>query len=261
MITKVFYVISSLVIGVVLLLFGLWYIAIPEKFIEAQLKSLLPLPYRMEFARLNKGVFFYMDFEIISLYKDKEKLLVIERLKASVKPSELIFGNVKVYLNGDLAGGNVFSTIVPKDNIYLAFNQINLNQIGYLKKVGINGEGVLNGVFEYSKNTGNLKFTIEPFMYEDYFKGSTYLPLKYFKGVRGALSVVGFKGINITSLTAYGEGIFVRVKGEADFNHVDLTVELTSEANFPDKDKLLLLKNYETSPGHYLIKFKKQLHL
>lgn len=266
-ILKPFCFFITLALAIVLFVFGIWYIAIPETFIIEKIHNSIHKPYRVEFKDFKKGLFFKVTANNVKLFKTETELVSIDSLTVGFKPLSLVEKKVKIFVEGIIYGGYfrvmavLYNFSTKNYELNGLFKQIAIENIGYLKDLDVKGSGLLSGAFDYKHPAANgqVWFEISPFSFHDYSKGRVYLPLQYFSKIQGAVDIVDNNKLSIKSLTASGDGVFARLKGNATFNELRLTIELMPEENFKGKDKLLLLKHYEKSPGYYLININQRL--
>ncbi|MBF0608148.1 MAG: type II secretion system protein GspN [Candidatus Magnetobacterium sp. LHC-1] len=260
---KVFIGIAIVSVTLAAILFGIWTIAIPDELIVNWLKTSVERPLVLEVNGFRKdGLFAVKIKEIRLILLKNSDILVLQDCTIRVNPVFLPFNTVKVSFNAGLSGGHIKGSGTIKDgladitgNMY----DIELSGINYLKKFSLKGHGTLSGDFTFYKDTGELSFKIMDFAFNDIYNHGIYLPLKYFEAING-LFVLKNSQLTAESVTLSGKGIYARIKGKIAKGTSNIKVDIMPEDNFPDRDKLALIKNYEVSPGVYSIEIKKWLY-
>jgi hypothetical protein len=79
-----------------------------------------------------------------------------------------------------------------------------------------------------------------------------------FRKVQGLITLSG-NSVTINSLSLDGDRAYARAKGNIINGSADMTFELMPEFRKLEDFEKLLIKKYESSPGHYVIPFKGRL--
>ncbi|MBF0537993.1 MAG: type II secretion system protein GspN [Nitrospirae bacterium] len=261
--TKSFIAIVVLLVTITAVSLGAWLIAIPEDLIVSWIKNSVEKPLVIEINDLRKETLFNVKIKDIRLLLSKNnELIILNDCTIKINPVFLLSNTVKVYFKAGLSGGYIKgSGIIRKDLVSISGNMdnIELSGLNYLKRYSLKGHGIFSGTFTYDKDTGELAFKIRDFTFSDLYSHGIYLPLKYFNEINGLLFLKK-EQLTAESVTFSGKGIYARIKGRLVKGSGDIKIDIMPEDNFPDKDRLALIKNYEVSPGVYSIEIKKWLY-
>ncbi|MBF0565650.1 MAG: type II secretion system protein GspN [Nitrospirae bacterium] len=258
---KVLFTLTVIFVLTIALAFGAWMIAIPGSFIKGKIESSVKKPYKIEARDIKKGIFFNVTIGSIKVSKGSGELLTLTDTYVSFEPSSLLFRKLKLLLKTTLNGGVINGEVVAEKGEASGggnFSDIDVGAFSYLRRLGIRGDGTLSGTFTLEGKGGQVVFSVTDFKFQDIYSHGIYVPLKYFNELKGAIRVENGV-LEMKSVTATGKGIFARVKGKVENAFSDITIELMPEEDFPDKDKLAFLRQYEVSPGAYVITVKKRL--
>ncbi|MBF0317803.1 MAG: type II secretion system protein GspN [Nitrospirae bacterium] len=260
---KSFIVVVIVIAAIAAAVFGTWMVAIPEDLIVNWIKTSVEKPFVLEVNDLRKEALFTVKIKDVRLLLSKNNdVLVLNDCTIRINPVFLPFKTVKMSFNAALSGGYIKGDgIIKKDLVRINANMddIELSGLSYLKRYSLKGHGIFSGDFTFYKDTGELAFKIRDFTFGDIHSHGVYLPLKYFNVING-LIVLKDEQLTTESVTFSGEGIYARIKGKIAKGSINMQIDVMPEDNFPDKDKLAIIKNYEVSPGVYSIEIKKWLY-
>lgn len=253
-----------------LLLYGLWYIAIPAEMIEDKIEgSFLDRGIKVEIEGLRKGLFYSLTIERMKLYtrtadSNPSELLTLSSIVARFDFSSLLRLSPSLTITASLGGGSL------KGNLSILNKQLNLDiegvefgELRFLSDKGITGRGTVSASLSLSLNgtKGDVRFGIADAALRD-FEGGGYIPLSLFNSIRGVIEFSN-NAINIRSLSFEGKGIFGRVQGlrlilpETGRNlgfSGDSKMELMINSDFSIPQIVDLgLFRYKRSPGYYII--------
>lgn len=241
---------------IALLIFGAWFIAVPEGMIsDLIINSVKSDKVSIKPEGIKKGIFFTLNIGRIEVKKkDETSLLIIENVQIKPDLMSLIKLTPELPFTGQMHSGIIEGVYGIKENsLALRGKDIKLEEIPSLKIINIEGEGSLSFKLEIIKGQGDiilnvrdarLKTTILP--------GGYILPLNWFHDIKGVLAI-GNQTTEIKSFTLEGDGVYARVKGNLTDNAIDLRMEVMPEASFKKPSLLMLIESFKVSPGYYVI--------
>jgi type II secretion system protein N len=239
------------------LLFGLWFLAIPEELIKARMESSMRRGHlQVEVAGLRKGLFYSFTSPKIPLRKSDRPILFIDDFKGRINPLSLLIGTLSLSIEGTVGGGALEGMIGSwrSDQVDLRLNRSHLEGIPLLGWAGLRGKGILSGALKWKDGVGDLRFSIADVRLEGSFAGFP-LPLEWFSEAKGVMAIRG-DSIHLAPLSLTGEGIYARVKGDVVKEKLDLLIELMPDPSFvKNRGRLafLAMDRYRICPGHYQI--------
>jgi type II secretion system protein N len=266
----------------VLLVIGIWIIAIPESLIVDAIEGAVPGgTHSVRVDGLEKGLFYSVKARRILIQStggmkmpgqnvppppapaDTQPLLVFEKVAASLDFPSLITLKPLIRIEGSLNGGSVsgVAAISEGGRSDVVFRDVSLRGLAALELFGIKGEGVLSGNVRYGAGAGEIQFTIDKAKFRSTTLGGVFIPLEFFSRMRGALATRG-GNTEVKSFTLEGKDVFARITGTAEGRDVSMKMELMPEPVFTAEPLLMtLLTPYKVSPGYYVIPVKTKLVL
>lgn len=255
-----------IIVGFLIFVFGLWFVAIPESLIIGLIETSIGKDeFYIKAERLNKGLFYNLTIDTVLLKRkgsDKDNgntLLSFSDIRAGIDIISLLRLNPELKFHCVLNGGRVGGTagIIGKEmSIRVNGSNISMGGIGLFEYYGIRGDGRLSGGLNYSKGSGEMRFDADEARLSNTSIGGAYLPLSLFHKIRGALMISG-ETINVESFTLEGNGVHARLKGKLNNGIMDMNLELMMDASFkPDTLLHMMLEQYKVSPGYYVIRLK-----
>ncbi len=255
-------VLISFLIIIIIILYGIWLIAIPNEIVSQKIESFfIKSPYKIKINNLKKGLLLDLKVESIKIADENGELGTIENIKLNINPFYLLLKTAKLSFVTEFAGGRIDGTsFLKKDHMQLETNitGIEIEKIEYLKQTGLNGKGIVSGNITYNGTKGKIHFTVKEAHLADISKNNIYLPLSYFSEIKGLLLIENLD-IDIKSVNFSGNSIYARIKGMIKKGYANMVLEVMPEPDFADKGKLILIKRYEKSPGFYSIPVKTKL--
>lgn len=262
---------------VILLLFlwGLWFLAVPESFLASYLqRSLAGRSIALELMGFKKGFFYTLHVERASINKRTPRgnqpdsppgegrgegpaFVVVENL--DITPDILSFLKLSPRFNfsGQVGQGRMRGAAGSERGGVTATvhgEHIDVGSLPILAQSGIYGEGNLAFDFRWQESEGEIVFSIGEARLSGVFAGNSAVPLNFFKSVKGLLTLGDTITVNFLALE--GQGLYVRVKGEIREGGLDGRAEVMVNASFPQYPLLQpLLERYIVSPGYYVIPF------
>jgi len=244
---------------------GLWAIAIPEDFIISLMEnSLRESNLHVEAKGLKKGLFYNLKSERIWLKKSEEVLLLIDNVAVGIHPSSLLQMKLTASFHGEISGGNMdgeWDLLKGKDGFRMRLDNSNMEGILLFSILGLSGRGILSAEYRSKGGTGDLRFSMRDAKFEGKSYSGIRIPLDLFHSAKGLIAMKG-DVIHVGSLSLEGDGLYARVKGDIMGDRVDLTIELMPDSSFKDKSNIFSqMKNFQVSPGHYVIPLKSSMPL
>lgn len=263
---------------VILLLFlwGLWFLAVPESFLAGYLQRSLAGPgIALELTGFKKGFFYTLHVERASLNKRTPRgnqqpasppgegrgegpaFVVVQNL--DITPDMLSFLKLSPRFNfsGQVGQGRMRGAAGRERGGVTATvhgEHIDVGSLPILAQAGIYGEGSLAFDFRWKEPRGEIVFSVDEARLSGVFAGNSAIPMNFFKSVKGLLTLGNT--ITVNSLALEGPGVYVRVKGEIRKGSLDGRAEVMVDASFPQYSLLKsFLERYTVSPGYYVIPF------
>lgn len=256
---KTFFIILSIPIIIIFLIFGAWLIAIPEGMISDLISdSVKSDKVLIKLEGIEKGFFFNLNIRKIEIKKKDETLLAaFENVNISPDFLSLLKLNPQLPFAGQMHSGIIEGVYVIKEDAFILNGKdIKLGEINSLKLIGIDGEGNLSLKLEIIKGQGEIIFNVrDARLKATTLPGGFILPLNWFHDIKGLLSA-GKETTEVKSFTLEGEGVYARVKGNITGNTIDLKMEVMPEASFKKQSLLILIEPFKASPGYYVIPIK-----
>ncbi|MCI0468492.1 MAG: hypothetical protein L0Y62_00315, partial [Nitrospirae bacterium] len=146
-----------------------------------------------------------------------------------------------------------------KNLIYIAFDNINIDEIPLLSHAGVKGNGILSGDFKSNGMIGELKFRLNNAALKEIPIQNIALLAPMFNQIKGAIDYDNEK-LFIRSLSLEGRDIYGRIKGEVKDGNADMKIEIMHEPSFEYKGAFLaLMDKHRVSPGYYVININTRL--
>ena len=262
------------IIAIVILLFGLWYVAVPEDLIvdliEGSVKNEV---FSLKAENLKKGLLFNFTVERMTLVKKNSRdtdekipkgrripLLVMEDVHNRISPLSLLTLHPEVTFKGRLYGGTVLGTVnLTQKTWHMQGSAISLHGIPLLGFFGIQGEGILSGEVKSLGGEGEARFSADHLKLRNTSIDSVTLPLDLFHTMRGTLKLGG-DTVDIQSLTLNGDGIRARMRGTIRERLLDSSIEVMIDSSAAQGPLFqAMLSPYQVSPGYYVIPVRTTL--
>ncbi|MBF0557585.1 MAG: type II secretion system protein GspN [Nitrospirae bacterium] len=250
-------------VAAIILLCGMWYIAIPDSVISDLIEnSLKDGNMSIQVTHLKKGLFFNLSLERIELKKSGNALLSIENATGRINPLSLLMMRLTLYFSGNIGGGTIngrMDLIKGKNHVGLDIRNAHLEEMPFFVLIGLDGKGVLSGGLSLDNGEGNTRLDIREMALKSGVFGGASVPLELFDSARGAFSISSGV-LKVVSFTFEGRGIYARIKGLITSGATNLTMELMPDRTFTASNPLFyLLENYKVSPGFYSIPINSNL--
>ena len=216
---------------------------------------------------LSKGFPLALTARGVEVSSAQGALVRLDRVRVGLEILPLFVGKARLAVRGALGSGEIAGTVdlARHPGFTVKADGIRLEDIPFFRTVAgarVKGELRLTGDIAGGKELPSGKFRLEVRNVElsGVKVGPMPLPDASYKDVRGALAI-GKGRADLTSLTLDGDGIYLRLKGEATLANpigdspLNLTLEMMPSPAFLEKQKFvfLLLTKYQTTPGTYRI--------
>ncbi|MBF0464911.1 MAG: hypothetical protein HQK88_07110 [Nitrospirae bacterium] len=264
---KIVKYIALIIASLLLLLILLWNVAIPEEFLKETIEKSVRTPYSMKLKGFSKSIVipFKVNIAEVKLFQNTTVMAVISNAVISVKPEEVLSGNLFCTFTGTISNGTINLTYTApilkfsEKTLTATLDSVQLSGLGLIKKVGIKGSGLVSGNFTLNaSNKGEGVFEVKKCRFEDFHGGGLYIPAKYITGITGKLSTDA-ENVNIESIYLTAENISCRISGKISNGSLDVAIQIMPDADFKDKTILFLLKQYEVSQGVYVVRVVRKL--
>lgn len=257
---------AALIIAVALLLVtGLWLIAVPEGLVADVIENSLSRDYLyLRTEEVKKGLFYNFRAGRILLMKKGAggspdyPLLAFEQIKGRFKFLSIFTLSPELDFEGRMNGGEVRGLVrlTGKDTLVIEGGDISIGGIPLFEPLGIYGDGSLSGSFLVRNNSGDLKFSVKNARFDRASLGGISLPMDLFHEIKGA-AIVGNDAIEIQSFAMSGTGIYARVKGSISGTGMNLSLEVMTDSSFTAEPLFqFALERYRVSPGYAVIPLK-----
>jgi type II secretion system protein N len=240
-----------------------WYISVPtslieDRFLETVSRSAGP-DIRTEITGLSKGPFFNLHLDGLDVYYDDKHAIKFTDLTLQLNPVYLLRKNLAVTLDGKLGSGDIHGDLrLPEGGTFSA-DSVELASIPYLRSLGVKASGQLSAEVILKKDSMEARFRIDRLQLNE--SPLSMIPLiNSFEEVQGMVTMKG-KRITVHSLSLDGEKGYARAKGDIINGSANMTFELMPEFGELEDYEKMLIKKYESSPGHYVIPFSGKLPL
>ncbi|MBU1053075.1 MAG: type II secretion system protein GspN [Proteobacteria bacterium] len=249
---------AAFFIAVVFFVFwGLWIIAIPNKFVSDYISnSLKRYNIIIDLDSFEKGLFYSIKKQNVQISStDGTLILVINNLKAGINFASFLKLSPKIDIHCNINKGDVDGNIGFKKGTGLVArikgSGIDIKDLPVVEKLyGISGTGDINFDFLKIKDKSNIKFSLN----NADIKSIGLIPFDLFKKMRGEMFEENGL-ITVKSLAMEGNGIYARAKGYIKGNKRDLKMEIMVNSSSDMKPSYLeALEKYRVSPGYYVIR-------
>ncbi len=243
-------------IFIVLLIFGTWFIAVPESMIYDSISnSIRSEKIYIKPEGIEKGFFLTLNIKKIEIKrKDETLLLNIENI--SIKPDflSLIKISPTFPFTGQLHAGQIEGSFSTKgESLYLQGKDIRIEEMPSLRLINIDGQGNLSLKLEITGGKGSIIFNVrDAKLKSTILPGGYILPLNWFNDIKG-LFALDRETTEVKAFTLQGEGVYARIKGAIRGDVIDLKMEVMPEQSFKNPSMLMLIEPFKVSPGYYVI--------
>lgn len=254
---------ASLIIAAALLLVvGLWYVAIPAGLIADAIENALSRDYLyLKAEEVKKGAFYNFSAARVILMKKggggnaDHPLLVFENVKGWFEFLSLFVFHPRLSFEGRMGTGEVRGTLrlTGNDTLKIEGKDISIRGMPLFEPLGVYGDGILSGDLLVRNNMGDLKFSVRDVQLVRASLGGIALPLDLFHEIKGAVALRNDTA-EVLSFAMTGEGIYARVKGSIGGTGMNLSLELMTDSSFAaDPFFRFVLERYKVSPGYAVI--------
>ncbi len=240
----------------VLIITCFWYFGVPDEYILSRIETVGGKDIKINVRGFKKGLFFRLSADKIIVSLNGKEALELNDFKTKLILFKLLKGKAVLKVKGKSYEGDITGEvsygIKDKDIIFLC-SDIELSKSPYLKTMNIVQKGRLTASFFYGQDKKEIKFTVSDARLNDFINNDLFVPLHYFKTIRGAVDILSPEHLRIKSIACEGQGIYVRLKGSIRQGKADIIAEIMPEPSFDDYSLLGLMERYKVSDGYYKI--------
>jgi type II secretion system protein N len=259
---------AAISISLALVIFGLWFIALPDSLIISLIDGSLGkenIDFQTEGFR--KGAFYNFSAERIVMRKRESKgdsftpLLVFRNVRGWLDFTSLFRIRPEMDFEGEMNGGEVAGKVglTGKEHLAIRGTTIHIKGIPFLDSLGIQGDGLLSGDFHMSDDAGEVKFSVVDASLKSVSWGGGVMPLELFHEIKGAATIKG-ETVEVRSLALSGKGVYGRIRGSIKGMNADMSFELMTDSSFGLGSLThAVLGQYNVSPGYYVIPLKGKM--
>ena len=245
--------------------FWLIWMTFPASSIQSMLEdSVRGANLTMEVHGLKKGFFYALNVDSATLKSSGEELVSFSNIRCRIKPLGLIRMQLDVSLDGEAGSGKIAGNSVLKKNgsqTIFDYKAVDLGEMPFLKRGGIQGTGTLSGRFFVSDDKGHIEFATRGAHFEPMVVSGIRVPMNFFNDVTGSL-VIGRNAIEVVSVYLAGKDVYARLKGFIKNSVMDLNMELMPGRSFLENPLFNMeMDRYRVSPGYYVIPVRGNLSL
>lgn len=256
----------GLIVVLSLLVFLLWYFAIPDAYMEQTLERWIPsVPLgekalRVDLAGVRKSpVPGRLIIKTVSLKGEGVAgKVVFENLRLRVPLLSLIFLSPRGEVTGEFGGGQMSLGITAEDDgIRVSLHLKDVMTKNLISVKGVEGSGVLGvkGDLTYSSHEngfeGSVVFKLDKMSYKDVVRRDMYIPLSLFNTMTGEFSIERGSVVPVV-VNLKGEKIYARLSGDLKEGMFEGMLEVIPEKGFSDA-LLLPIKRYMVNRSYYKI--------
>lgn len=253
---RILLILILLPIIILSLIFGAWFIAVPESMIYDLISdSVKSDKVSIRYEGIKKGLFFTFNIGKIEIKKkDETHLLTIENVDIKPDFMSLIKLSPQLTFAGQAHSGIIEGVYGTKEKtLDLRGKDIKLAELKSLKLVNIEGEGNISLKLQMIKNQGDLILNVrDARLKAAILPGGYIIPLNWFHDIKGLLEIKP-ETTEVKSFTLEGDGIYARIKGNITGNAIDIKMEVMPDASFKTPSLLMLIEPFKASPGYYII--------
>lgn len=214
---------------------------------------------QIEIKGFKKGFLYNIFVDEIIVRSANGEIMTLNNINSEINPFKLLMKNLDMSLEGDSGNGKIKGIIsFGKENTNgkFEFKSIDLNAFSFLRKTKIKGSGNISGSFVFNNKELHIEFISRNLSLEDIELSGIKTPISCFHSMSGAINVNN-NLISIESISFDGQNIYARLKGYIKDYIADTTLEIMPDKDFTDNPFIFAgLKQYEVSPGYYLIPLK-----
>lgn len=203
----------------------------------------------------------------LELSSAKGSLVKLRDARLGLKLLPLLIGRIELSYSGSIGTGELAGdlTLGKNPGWSVQARGIRLEDIPFFTTVAgarVRGDLSLSGGLKTRKGIadGDLKLEVKKAELAGIKLGQMPLPDAAYKEIRGVLKIEKGRAL-LKSFTLDGDGIYVRLKGDATLatppgnSPLNLTMEMMPKPAFLERQKFvfLLLTKYQSSPGAYII--------
>jgi len=229
--------------------------------------------YTLDCTGLGKSFPIGLRADMLELSSAKGSLVKLSDARIRLKLLPLLTGKPRISFRGGIGGGELEGELDlgKQQGWSVQCSGVRLEEIPFFKTVAeanVTGELRVNGKYISKKGIGegDLQIEVRSAEIAGVKIGAMALPDAAYKEVRGALSIGKGQAV-LKSFTLNGDGIYLRLKGNATLNKplgaspLNLTMEMMPKPAFLERQKyvFLLLTKYQSSPGAFNIPIRGTL--
>ncbi len=249
------------IIGIPVLIILLWFIALPDSVIKDSIEDSISNQGRINLSPslngLRKGLFFTVYADSLELKINKKSALLITDISGRINPLYLFKKQFAFSVKGKMGTGDVEGSFKLPESGNLKINKAEFSAIPYLSSMGLQGQGLISADLILKNNIADATFEIP----DSEINSSTLaipLPIASFRKIQGALQLQG-DTIKVTSISLDSDKGYARLKGDVINGNMNLILELMPDSGKLEPAELMLISQYQVSPGYYVIPIKKSI--
>ena len=244
-------------------LFWMAWISFPASSIQAIIEdSVNGGPLEIEVKGLNKGLFYTVDIDTLTLKTRRNEFVSFKDIYGRVNPLNFLMLKLDLSAQGHIGQGDISGHVIFSKNRIdggFRFLRMSLGELQFLKREGISGTGTLDGSFVLRDSAGHLDFITKDAQFEQADFSGIRVPLNLFHTVSGSLDIQG-NVVQIAAISLEGKDIYAKLKGTIRDAGMDMSMEFMPGKSYAENPLVLAgIEPYKISPGYYVIPVKGDL--
>ncbi|MEW6587209.1 MAG: type II secretion system protein GspN, partial [Nitrospirota bacterium] len=246
-------IVFALLFVLALAVFGVWFV-----FTDTTIRTVIEDSFTdnnvsTELKGVRKGLFYSVFIDSMALKQDGAEIASLENVSIRVHPFSLLRANLSGSVEGTMYGGNVSGRIKFARNsrdLNLDMEKIRIEQVEFLKRIGIKGTGTISGRFVADEAGAHIEFSTHDAAFEPATYSGRKVPLDMFHTIRGAMDIRG-DTVNLAAVSLEGREARARLKGAIKNKIMDLKMEIMPGRTFSENPFFLSdLGQYNVYPGY-----------
>jgi type II secretion system protein N len=256
---------TLLAVAVVPVFFWLIWMVFPASSIQSAVEdSVRGANLTMEVQGLKKGFFYTLKVDKVTLKNSGEELISFNNIRSRINLFGLIRMQLDVSMDGEAGSGKIAgNALLNKSGLQtiLNYKAVEVGEMPFLKRGGIQGTGTLSGRFFVTDDKGYIEFAARSAHFEPAVFSGIRVPMDFFNDVTGSV-VIGRDVIEVISVYLDGKDIRARLKGFIKNGGMNLNMELMPGRSFLENPLFNMeMDRYRVSPGYYVIPVRGNLSI
>jgi type II secretion system protein N len=205
---------------------------------------------------LKKGFFYTLNIDKLSVKTSGEELISFNNIHSRINPFGLIRMRLDASIDGAMGTGKITgSAVLAKNSVQAKIDckDVDMQEMLFLKRAGIRGEGTISGRFLLAHDKGRVEFVTKNAVFEPANYAGVIVPMNFFRVVTGSLNLER-NAIEVVSVSLEGKNIYSRLKGVIRHGDADLAMEIMPSGPFLENPLFLMeAGRYRVSPGYYVV--------